>query len=306
VRRFTPANARTPQGDHQCDPLEVHCLTCGMHVILVNMELTPRSSAQEINRLHSEICSAARTTIEKAIRIGELLTEQKGTLNHGEWLPWLKANIEFSVATAGNYMGIFQRRDDPKFLNVRNMSDAYKLLYGTQSRKQAPHQFIPPTKGPFDLIVADPPWHYDFSEKDRAIENQYPTATVEEICTHSPDSAADSILFLWRTAPKNLEALEVMKSWGFTYRTEAIWDKEIIGMGYWFRGQHETLMVGTKGNASPPEDFARVGSVFRSKRTKHSCKPESVYQWINKAFQNLSKLEMYARKPREGWATWGK
>jgi hypothetical protein len=44
-------------------------------------------AASEINRLHGEICQAARTTIEKAIRIGELLAEQKAGLKHGQWLP---------------------------------------------------------------------------------------------------------------------------------------------------------------------------------------------------------------------------
>ena len=57
-------------------------------------------AASEINRLHAEICQAARATIEKAIRIGELLTEQKAGLKHGEWLPWLKANTCWLMAPA--------------------------------------------------------------------------------------------------------------------------------------------------------------------------------------------------------------
>jgi Protein of unknown function (DUF3102) len=82
----------------------------------------------EINRLHAEICQAARTTIEKAIRIGELLTEQKATLKHGEWLPWLKANVEFSRQTADNYRRVYEKREDIKLLNVGNLTDAYRLL----------------------------------------------------------------------------------------------------------------------------------------------------------------------------------
>ena len=79
----------------------------------------------------------------------------------------------------------------------------------------------------FDLIYADPPWQYDFSETDsRKIENQYPTMTVVEISSLQPPSADDSVLFLWATAPKLEEALQVMRGWGFKYVTHAIWDKE--------------------------------------------------------------------------------
>jgi Protein of unknown function (DUF3102) len=82
----------------------------------------------EINRLHAEICQAARTTIDKAIRIGELLAEQKEALKHGEWLPWLKANVEFSRQTADNYRRVYEKREDIKLLSVGNLTDAYRLL----------------------------------------------------------------------------------------------------------------------------------------------------------------------------------
>jgi N6-adenosine-specific RNA methylase IME4 len=160
--------------------------------------------------------------------------------------------------------------------------------------------------GPFDIILSDPPWRYDFSEtKNREIENHYPTATVEEIKKHKPNSADDSILFLWATAPKLKEALEVMEAWGFGYVTHAIWDKQIVGMGYWFRGQHELLLVGTKGKATCTPECERQSSVFSEKRSKHSAKPECVYEWIERAFPDKSKLEMYCRTPRKNWSVWG-
>jgi len=74
------------------------------------------------------------------------------------------------------------------------------------------------------------------------------------------------VLYLWATAPKLLEAIEVMKAWNFSYKTHAIWDKEKIGMGYWFRGQHELLLVGTKGHFSPPAASLRIPSVIREAR----------------------------------------
>ena len=76
-------------------------------------------------------------------------------------------------------------------------------------------------------------------------------------------------------------------------------------MGYWFRGQHELLIVATKGKMSPPDQADRVSSVFREARGKHSAKPECVYQWIEKAFNDHTKLEMYCRAPRNGWLVFG-
>lgn len=160
--------------------------------------------------------------------------------------------------------------------------------------------------GPFDLVLSDPPWQYNFSStENREIENHYSTATVQEIVTHKPNASNDSILFLWATAPKLLEAIEVMKAWGFEYKTHAIWDKEIIGMGYWFRGQHELLLVGTKGTPGCPIETERISSVIREKRTVHSKKPLAVYEWIEKTFPEKTKLEMYCREARKGWSVWG-
>jgi N6-adenosine-specific RNA methylase IME4 len=160
--------------------------------------------------------------------------------------------------------------------------------------------------GPFDVILADPPWPYNFSETDaRKITNQYNIASLEDIFKHSPNSSDNAILFLWGTAPKLPEALKVMEQWGFTYKSCAVWDKEVIGMGYWWRIQHELLLVGTKGSPGTTPECERVSSIFREKRTKHSVKPTCVYEWIERAFPDRSRQEMYQRKPRPGWAGWG-
>jgi N6-adenosine-specific RNA methylase IME4/ParB-like chromosome segregation protein Spo0J len=163
--------------------------------------------------------------------------------------------------------------------------------------------------GKFALLLADPPWQYDFAETDnRQIENQYATMTVEEICQLEPPSRDDCMLFLWATAPKLREALQVIDAWGFEYKTHAIWDKQKIGMGYWFRGQHELLLVATRGDVSPPEQSLRVPSLFSSARTGHSEKPACVYEMLEAMFPELSeetRCEMFARQRRDGWAAWG-
>ncbi len=161
---------------------------------------------------------------------------------------------------------------------------------------------------PCEVILADPPWRYNFSRSPtRRIENHYPTMTLSEIklLGERIPAAPNSVLFLWATAPKLIEALDVMAAWGFRYRTQAIWDKKIIGMGYWFRGQHELLLVGTRGKCAPPDPSMRISSVISRKRDRHSRKPEDVQRWIERAFPKARKLELFAREPRKDWAVWG-
>ena len=158
----------------------------------------------------------------------------------------------------------------------------------------------------YQIIYADPPWRYDFSPSgSRKIENQYPTMSVDEICALDVPSEDNAVLYLWATAPKLLEALQVMKSWGFTYKTQAVWDKEILGMGYWFRGRHEILLVGTRGKFSPPRPQLRVGSVIRKRRSKHSKKPVEIRALIAKWYPEESKIELFARERADGWGAWG-
>jgi N6-adenosine-specific RNA methylase IME4 len=158
------------------------------------------------------------------------------------------------------------------------------------------------------VILADPPWRYSFSRsKSRKVENHYPTMSVSDIeaLNVAGVAAADSILFLWATAPKLREALSVMDAWGFQYVTQAVWDKGLIGMGYYFRGQHELLLVGRRGNPGVPAQSARVSSVIQSRRGRHSSKPVAVYGIIEAMYPTAKRLEMFARSARAGWDVWG-
>lgn len=161
-------------------------------------------------------------------------------------------------------------------------------------------------KKKYQIIYADPPWRYNFSKSNsREIENQYKTMSLEDIKGLDIPSENNSVLYLWATAPKLIEALEVMKSWGFEYKTQLAWDKEIIGMGYWFRGQHELLLVGVRGKFSPPEQGLRISSVYREKRGKHSVKPDRIREYISEWYPDKVKIELFARQKTDGWDVWG-
>lgn len=163
-------------------------------------------------------------------------------------------------------------------------------------------------EGTFEIVYCDPPWTYKFEEsKNRRIDNHYPVMTTEDICKMKlPTIADNALLLMWTTAPHLPEALKVIESWGFEYKTCAVWDKEKIGMGYWFRGQHELLLLATKGTFNAPLPKNRTSSVYKEKRGKHSEKPKYYYQWIEKCFPDRTMIELFARnKYNDKWEVWG-
>lgn len=160
----------------------------------------------------------------------------------------------------------------------------------------------------YPIILADPPWRYEqASSESRAIENHYPTMSLDEICALPVVDLAtdDAVLFLWTTSPKLEESLRVVAAWSFTYRTCAVWDKEKIGMGYFFRQQHELLLVAVRGEPPHPAPADRVSSIVRAPRGKHSAKPVEVYEIVEAMYPTLPKVEMFCRSPRDGWGAWG-
>ncbi len=165
-------------------------------------------------------------------------------------------------------------------------------------------------EGKFQVIYADPPWRYEnppMGGSNRSIENHYPTMDLDEICALDIGLVADDncVLFLWATAPKLAECMEVISAWGFTYRTCMVWVKDKIGMGYHARNQHELLLIAKRGEMAPPEPSDRPSSVLQAPRQEHSAKPLEYYDIIERMYPAQNKLELFCRLPRDGWAVWG-
>jgi N6-adenosine-specific RNA methylase IME4 len=161
---------------------------------------------------------------------------------------------------------------------------------------------------PVPVIYADPPWQYEHVKTDnRAIENHYPTMTLEAICALPVATIAtpDAVLFLWATSPKLAEALRVVEAWGFTYRTCMAWIKPSIGMGYYVRQQHELLLIASRGDLPVPEPARRPPSVLAADRGAHSAKPDEFYMVIERMYPEYPKRELFARATRDGWQQWG-
>lgn len=175
--------------------------------------------------------------------------------------------------------------------------------------------------GIFPTLVADPPWQYENVATRGAAENHYPTLSLDQLCGRAalPDGqnlVADIVrpsipenahLYLWATSPLLQDAFKVLDAWGFTYKTSLVWVKPQPGIGNYFRSQHELVLFGVRGQL-PVLDKSQP-SWFEAKRTRHSQKPERLYEMVERA-SPAPYLELFARPlpligARQGWKTWG-
>jgi N6-adenosine-specific RNA methylase IME4 len=163
--------------------------------------------------------------------------------------------------------------------------------------------------GRFGIILADPPWRFEHpvSLATELETNHFPTMTLDQICALpvADHAADDAILFLWTPASLLAHAVRVIEEWGFNYRTCAIWDKGRIGMGSWFLVQHEMVLLATRGKPPTPMPKERRPSIITAPRGRHSEKPTVLQEMIELWYPRVRKLELFARRRRNGWVSWG-
>jgi N6-adenosine-specific RNA methylase IME4 len=161
----------------------------------------------------------------------------------------------------------------------------------------------------YGVIYADPPWRFQvYSEDtgmDRAADNHYPTMDLAAINALEVPAAPDCVLFLWATVPMLPEALTVMSTWGFTYKSNFAWRKDKAGTGFWNKNKHELLLIGTRGNIPAPAPGDQFESVIEAPRGEHSTKPFSFREMIEEMFPTLPRIELFARERFAGWDVWG-
>lgn len=188
--------------------------------------------------------------------------------------------------------------------NVDSGQTSIRYAYDVVSRAER-HENPPPLpEDKHDVIYADPPWKYYYKARGNP-EYHYPLMNDEDIYNLQVPSAKNSVLFLWATNPKLVEALKVIDSWGFTYKTNLVWVKDKIGTGFYVRGKHELLLIATKGSIPTPVNDTRPHSVFEAPRREHSRKPDGIYEVIESMYPNRKYLELFARNNRENWTSWG-
>ena len=186
--------------------------------------------------------------------------------------------------------------------------------YRTAWDEDAPAESAPKILGPpYEVIYADPPWPYRNKKTGGShtsgASQQYAQMTLPEIqALPVSDLAADRCaLFLWATVPLLPDAVETLAAWGFKYKTALVWNKPgRLGMGFWFRGQVEILLLGVRGKVPPFRCQER--NLVSAKSLGHSKKPEEIRDLILRAVGSTlhgAKLEMFSRGFFDGWDVFG-
>ena len=140
-------------------------------------------------------------------------------------------------------------------------------------------------------------------------EAKYPTMSVDEISALPIKDIAskNSVLFMWATVPLMPEAFQVMKAWGYKYKTMITWRKIMsLGMGYWFRGQCEHLLLGVRGQVKAFR--LQEPNFIQAKVLAHSEKPEEFRKLIERATSKMpsrNAVEVFARRRVTGWDVFG-
>ncbi|CAN5170667.1 hypothetical protein BH24PSE2_BH24PSE2_14820 [soil metagenome] len=172
-------------------------------------------------------------------------------------------------------------------------------------------------QGVFGTVLADPPWRFVNRTGKMAPEHKrlsrYPTLTVREICEIPVQSAMaqQGHLYLWVPNALLAEGMEVLKAWGFTYKSNLIWHKvrrdggpDGRGVGFYFRNTTEMILFGVRGNLRTLPPGRRQVNILRTQKREHSKKPDELYAIIE-ACSPGPFLELFARGTREKWSQWG-
>jgi N6-adenosine-specific RNA methylase IME4 len=186
----------------------------------------------------------------------------------------------------------------------------------------------------FNIVCADPPWgsfkdKLKMSDVKRGAEANYSTMTTEDICNLPVKQIADPngcVLALWVPSSLLLDGIKVMDAWSFVVKQTYVWcktkkqkDNEKLtiddclsfGMGRLFRQSHEIALIGTNNNGIYKQlENRSQRSVSFGENLKHSAKPEHLQNSLDLMFPppkdgSINRLEMFARRERQGWITLG-
>lgn len=165
----------------------------------------------------------------------------------------------------------------------------------------------------YRTLLLDPPWSEVGGGKiKRGADRHYPLIKKKDMLPtilkgiNEKGRIGDSAhCYLWVTNNFLKDGIELLEGLGFRYITNIVWVKDRFGLGQYFRGQHELMLFGVKG------DFYRnkipdsgCTTVIQAKRREHSQKPDEQY-FLIESISAGPYLELFARSRRNGWDAWG-
>lgn len=156
----------------------------------------------------------------------------------------------------------------------------------------------------YSAILADPAWKRNQTGV-RGAASHYAVMPTEQIKTMPVADLAEDNAHLYLWCPNGLleDALEVIRAWGFVYRSMLVWVKPRLGLGVYVRNAHETLLFATRGKA-PVKFHSQPSWLFAPFQPPHSHKPEEVFSVIER-MSDGPYLELFARRRQPGWDVWG-
>ena len=174
----------------------------------------------------------------------------------------------------------------------------------------------------YNIVYADPPWNYGSKSavnnttgmEIKPLSNHYNTMKLRELeeLPIKRITEKDAVCFLWVTDSHLDEALQVLKAWGFKYKTIAFnWIKTTSKGNYfknvapWTMKGSEICLLGVKGTMSKYKKANNIESLVIAQRTRHSKKPHEVRKRIELLFGDLPRIELFARERIKGWDSWG-
>lgn len=171
--------------------------------------------------------------------------------------------------------------------------------------------------GRFATILADPPWQFQNRTGKMAPEHRrllrYPTMELQEIMDMPVGkvAAASSHLYLWVPNALLMEGLQVMRAWGFNYKSNIVWFKirkdggpDGRGVGFYFRNVTEILLFGVRGSMRTLKPGRTQVNMLATRKREHSRKPDEIFDIIESCSPGPY-LELFARFERPGWSQWG-
>lgn len=252
----------------------------------------------------------------------ELTTSQRSMVaakiaNLGEGRPRITASNEAVISQDGAARAMRVSRSSvqravevlgsPDFADavwngVMSLGAAARLLKRNLASEKLKLYTLPTdADGPFGVIVADPPWTYDARDNDgtHRAANPYPSMTIDEIKAIQIPADDDAILWLWTTNAHIEHSFDVCRSWGFDPKTVLTWVKTRIGLGDWLRGQTEHCIFAVRGK--PTVTLTNQTTALVAAAANHSAKPDEFYELVESLCPDGRRLELFARRRRDGW-----
>jgi N6-adenosine-specific RNA methylase IME4 len=262
--------------------------------VSIKRDLEPQMKAEAAQRMKAgkpsaKFAEGGETRAKAAALTGyshASLAKAEAVVEAAERDPERFGKLAADMDRTGRVHGPFQR------LKVVTQADAIK--------KEPPPL---PGRGPYRVIVVDPPWPYDIRSEDPMLRGTYPYPQMSLAQIRALDVAsiahADAVLFLWTTSYHMRESYAVLDAWGFESKTILTWGKDRCGTGGWLRGQTEHCHMAVRGK--PTVTLTNQSTLLRAPATGHSVKPEAFYALVESLCPAPRYCELFARKPRPGW-----